>query len=242
MSEENTTKPKYTKTITLAGNKPDSKVHSITLSNKTFWGLLLLACVVVGVFLGILIFESRQVIRITDEVLTERNEYAALQEQYDSLTLVNEELTEQVQVLSDTINMHVLEDDAAAQTEAESRIPTGFPVTGSAVEAEAPEEDNALEMAVYFEADETSVVVSTARGQVLSIRQNAYSNYEIQVDHGNGYVSVYTNAGYPLIEEGVNVLKGTPLFYVDEENTLIKYQISKDGGLINVYDVMRIDG
>ena len=79
-------------------------------------------------------------------------------------------------------------------------------------------------------------------GQVLSVRQNAYNYYEIQIEHGNGYVSVYTNAGHPLVEEGVEVLKGTPLFYVDEENTLIKYQIAKDGGLINAYDVMNIEG
>lgn len=242
MSEENTTKPKRTRTISIASNKPEGKVHSITLSSWTFWGLLLLACTLVGVFFGILIFESRQFVQITDEILAQRNEYASLQKKYDELTITNQELTEQVQVLSDTINKRAMEDEVAAQAEAEARIPTGFPVTGSAVTAEPPEEDTALDFAVYYQADVTSVVVSTGKGRVLSVRQNAYNYYEIQIEHGNGYVSVYTNAGHPLVEEGVEVLKGTPLFYVDEENTLIKYQIAKDGGLINAYDVMNIEG
>ena len=220
----------------------DNTTHSITLSRKTFWALLLVLCILVGALLGVLIFESRQVLLITEEINDSREECTAVKEQYDALLLENEGLKEQVQVLSDTINKHTVEAEALAKEDEESRIPAGFPVTGSAVEAEPPEEDNALEMAVYYEADAASVVVATAKGKISSVRQNAYNYYEIQIDHGNGYVSVYTNAGFPMMEEGVEVLKGTPLFFVDEENTLLKYQISKDSGLINVYEVMHIDG
>jgi septal ring factor EnvC (AmiA/AmiB activator) len=216
--------------------------HSITLSAKMFWALILILCILLGALLGILIFESRQVILITEEMSDSRAECTAVKEQYDALLLENEGLKEQVQVLSDTINKHTAEADAAALEESESRIPTAFPVTGSVREGEPPEEDSALTMAVYYEADAAAVVVATAKGEVISVRQNAYNYYEIQIDHGNGYVSVYTNLGYPLLTEGTKVLKGTPLFMIDEENTLLKYQISKDGGLINVYDVMHVEG
>lgn len=208
----------------------------------TFWVIILVLCVAAGVLLGIIFFESRQVLRITQDMLEQRNEYQNLQAQYDALVIQNEQLTEQVQVLSDTINMHGMESEVAAQAEAEARIPTGFPVTGSVTAGEPPEEDNALEMAVYYNAAETSVIVATAKGTVLSVRQNAYSYYEVQIDHGNGYVTVYTNSGYPMLEEGVEVLKGTPIFYIGAENTLVKYQVSLDGALINAYDVMKIDG
>ena len=208
----------------------------------TFWVLILVLCVAAGVLLGIIFFESRQVLRITQDMLEQRNEYQNLQAQYDALVIQNEQLTEQVQVLSDTINKHGMESEVAAQAEAEARIPTGFPVTGSVTAGEPPEEDNALEMAVYYNAAETSVIVATAKGTVLSVRQNAYSYYEVQIDHGNGYVTVYTNSGYPMLEEGVEVLKGTPIFYIGEENTLVKYQVSLDGALINAYDVMKIEG
>ena len=242
MSEETTTKQKHTKTISIVGNKADSKLHSITISNVAFWAIIMALCVVAGVLLGILFFESRRVVQITNEILTQRNEYAELQSQYDELMIQNEQLVEQVQVLSDTINKRAMEDEVAAQADAEARIPKGFPVTGSVTEADAPEEDNALEMAVYYNADPTSVIVATGVGTVLSVRQNVYNYYEIQIDHGNGYVTVYTNAGYPMMEEGVEVLKGTPLFYIGEENTLVKYQVTFDGGLINAYDVMNIEG
>ena len=208
----------------------------------TFWVVILVLCVAAGVLLGIIFFESRQVLQITQDMLEQRNEYQNLQAQYDALVIQNEQLTEQVQVLSDTINKHGMESEVAAQAEAEARIPTGFPVTGSVTAGEPPEEDNALEMAVYYNAAENSVIVATARGTVLSVRQNVYSYYEVQVDHGNGYVSVYTNSGYPMLEEGMEVLKGTPIFYIGSENTLVKYQVSLDGALINAYDVMKIDG
>ena len=208
----------------------------------TFWVIILVLCVAAGVLLGIIFFESRQVLRITQDMLEQRNEYQNLQAQYDALVIQNEQLTEQVQVLSDTINKHGMESEVAAQAEAEARIPTGFPVTGSVTAGEPPEEDNALEMAVYYNAAETSVIVATAKGTVLSVRQNAYSYYEVQIDHGNGYVTVYTNSGCPMLEEGVEVLKGTPIFYIGEENTLVKYQVSLDGALINAYDVMKIEG
>lgn len=242
MSEETTTKQKYTKTISIVGNKPDSKLHSITISNVTFWITVLVLCVVAGVFLGLLFFESRQVVLATEAVIEQRDEYTKLQAQYDALTIQNEELSEQIQVLSDTINKRALEDEVAANVEAESRIPKGFPVTGSVTEADAPEEDNTLSMAVYYNASEASVIVATAKGIVLSVRQNVYDNYEVQIDHGNGYVSIYTNSGYPMLEEGVEVLKGTPIFFIGEENTLVKYQVSFEGGLINAYDVMDIEG
>ncbi len=242
MSEETTAKPKSTKTITLMSNKPDSKLHSVTVSNVTFWGLILTFCVVAGVLLGILFFESSLVIRTTEEILTQRKEYTQLQEAYDELNIEKEQLDEQVQVLSDTINKRAMEDEKLVKADSEARIPSGFPVTGSVTAAEPPEEDNVLEMAVYYNATENSVIAATGIGTISSVRKNVYDYYEIQIDHGNGYVSIYTNSGYPMLEEGVKVLKGTPLFYIGEENTLVKYQVSLDGGLINAYDIMDIEG
>ncbi len=242
MSEETTAKQKYTRTLSISSNKPDGKEHSIKLSNTTFWAVILGGCVLAGAVLGVLFYESRLVIQFTQDIITQRNEYTYLEEQYNNLNLQNEELSKQVQVLSDTINKHAAEAEAEEIAAESAKVPTGFPVTGSVTEGEAPEEENALEMAVYYEAEESAVVVATADGTVLSIRENVYNNYVIQIDHGNGYITVYTNAGHPLLEEGIRVLKGTPLFYVGEENTLVKYQVSLDGGLINAYDVMNIAG
>lgn len=249
MSEEHADKPKYTKTLSMVSNRPEGKEYKVTISNKLYWFLILVVCIVVGIMLGIVIFGSRQIVQITNEALKQHHEYLDLQEQYaelqaqyDELELANEGLAEQVQVLSDTINKRVLEEEAAAQAEAEARIPSGFPVTGSVTEGEAPEEDNSVENAVYYEAAEHSTVVATGVGTVSSVRQNVYGNYEVRINHGNEYESVFVNAGYPMVEEGVMVLKGTPLFFVQEENTLVKYQIVYQGAFVHVYDVMSIAG
>ena len=249
MNEESTAKPKYTKTLSISSNKPDGKEYKITLSNKLYWTIVLVLCVVVGIVLGFLFFGSMEIVKITNEKIMQNQEYldlkdkhAELQYQYDELTIVNENLADQVQVLSDTINKRTLEDEAAALTDAQARIPSGFPVTGSVTETKAPKEDTNKEAAVYFEAGENSTVVATSLGQVISVRKNAYDYYEIKIDHGNDYISIFTNKGYPLIEESVMVLKGTPLFFIQDSNTLVKYQISYQGQMVDVYDVMSIEG
>lgn len=249
MNEENTARPKYTKTLSMISNKPGGKEYKITISNKLYWVLVLVLCVLAGIVLGFLIFGSMEIVQITNEKIMQNQAYLDLQDQhaelkyqYDELLLANENLTDQVQVLSDTINKRALEDEAAAQTDAEVRMPSGFPVTGSVTETEAPKDDTNTEGAVYYDAAENSTVVATAVGEVVSVRQNAYGNYEIRIDHGNEYISIFTNAGYPLVEEGISVLKGTPLFFIQDDNALVKYQISYQGTMVDVYDMMSISG
>lgn len=249
MNEESTTKPKYTKTLALISNKPGGKEYKITVSNKLYWVLVLSTCVVVGIVFGFMIFGSMEIVQITNEKMMQHQEFlnlkdqhAQLKFQYDELLLNNESLSEQVQVLSDTINKRTLEDEAAALLEAERRLPMGFPVTGSVTEENAPKDDPNSEKAVYYKAAENSVVVATGTGIVTKVRENAYEKYEVSIDHGNEYVTLFVYEGYPLVEEGVEVLKGTPLFFVQDEGNLVKYQIYFQGELKEVYDVMNIAG
>ena len=85
-------------------------------------------------------------------------------------------------------------------------------------------------------------MVATGAGTVTSVRENAYGKHEISIDHGNEYVTLFVYEGYPLVEEGVEVLKGTPLFFVQDKDSLVKYQIYYQGELKEVYDVMNIAG
>lgn len=242
MSEENTTKQNYKRTISLSNSKPDSKEYSLTMSNGVFWTVLIAVCVIIGIILGVLAFESRVVLHFTNETIKTRNAYTELQKEHDKLKLENDDLQAEVKVLTDTIQAKVLEEEQLAKEAAEKKIPDGFPVTGTVAKAEMPEYDTELDMAAYYTAEVDSVVVATADGQVLSIRQTAYEYYEVQVDHGNGYISIYTNEEKPIIEEGANVTAGTPIYYIGEENTFLKYQITYNSALVNVYDVMQIAG
>ena len=249
MNEESTTKPKYTKTLAMISNKPGGKEYKITIPNKLYWVIVLTICVLVGIVFGFLIFGSMEMVQITNEKMLQHQEYlnlkdqhAQLKFQYEELVLTNGSLSEQVQVLSDTINKRTMEDEAAALSEAEKRLPAGFPVTGSVTEADAPKDDPNSEKAVYYKAAENSIVVATGTGVVTSVRENAYEKYEVSIDHGNEYVTLFVYDGYPLIEEGVEVLKGTPLFFIQDKDALVKYQIYFQGELKEVYDVMNIAG
>lgn len=253
MSEEQISKPKHVRTIALTSNLPESRERKLSMSNLTFWMIILGCCVAIGIVAGVLYYESKMVIDISRNADMQQKEaatlleeaedrYEALQAEFDALQLENAGLAEQIQVLSDAINQREAEDEAAREAEDILRMPTGFPITGSVTEGEPPEEANALEMAVYYEAAEGAVVVATARGIISSVRENAYGNYEIIIDHGNGYASIYTNAGFPLLSAETEVLKGTPLFSVGPDNTLTKYQISQNNVLVDVYSVMHVEG
>ena len=64
----------------------------------------------------------------------------------------------------------------------------------------------------------------------------------ITIDHGNGYVSIYRNAGESLVHEGDTVTKGATLMVVGSDNTKLGYQIKKDGEFINPEDLVEING
>lgn len=242
MSEENTTKQNYKRTFSLSNSKPDSKEYKFTMSNHAFWISLIAVCVVIGIIIGVLAFESRIVLHFTNEAIKARNEYTELQRVHDKLKLENDDLQAEVKVLTDTIQAKVLQEEQLAKEEAEKKIPDGFPVTGTVTQAEMPEYDTELDMAAYYTAEIDAVVIATGDGQVTSIRETAYEYYEVQIDHGNGYISIYTNKEKPIIEEGTSVTAGTPLYYIEEENTFLKYQITYNSALVNVYDVMQIAG
>lgn len=253
MSEEQISKPKHIRTLSITSNQPEGRERKISMSNLTFWMIILGCCVAAGILVGVLYYESKLVLDISRNADMQQKEsatlleeagerYEALKAELDALQLENAGLSEQIQVLSDAINQREAEDEAAREAEDILHIPTGFPITGSVTEGEPPEEANALEKAVYYEAAEGAVVVATARGIISSVRENAYGNYEIIIDHGNGYASIYTNAGFPLLSAETEVLKGTPLFSVGADNTLTKYQISRNDVLVDVYSVMHVDG
>lgn len=242
MSEQNITKQNYKRTISLSNSKPDSKEYALTMSNGVFWTCLIVVCVVIGIIIGVLAFESKVVLHFANETIKTRSEYTELQKAHDQLKLENDDLQAEVKVLTDTIQAKVLQEEQLAKEEAEKKIPDGFPVTGTVTQAEMPEYDTALDMAAYYTAEMDAVVVATADGQVLSIRQTAYEYYEVQIDHGNGYISIYTNEEKPIIEAGTNVTAGTPIYYIGENNTFLKYQITYNNALVNVYDVMQIAG
>lgn len=188
----------------------------------------------------------------------ERNDSQTLQikqlrEEKAALEAQNAELTEKVAILSETINQKVQSEEAAAAELAESSIPRGFPLTGSASIEEAGEETGEngeeggqeageKEPIMVFKGTSGNMVVAAATGTVASVEPDAEYGNKVIIDHGNGYRSIYRNKGDARVKNGDEVVRGSTLFIIGEENLELGYQIMEGETYINPEDIVEING
>lgn len=166
------------------------------------------------------------------------NKVTELNQQNTELSTLNTELTDKVSILSSTINQKVEEE----ATVAEKFVPNGFPLSGTATIQEETEENTGNDPIVHFMASSGISVIATGNGTILAIEQDENGNFALQIDHGNGYISVYLNAKEPKVKVGDEVTRGTRLFEMSEENRVLGYQIIQEGGYIDPLELMEIYG
>lgn len=153
------------------------------------------------------------------------------------IVLENEELQEKVEILSDTVNVGERQAKALAQ----SRVPSGFPVKGTAsYDGDKTELDG--QPIANFAVSPGTGVIATANGTVSSIAGSAGSGYIIMVDHQNGYYSVYRNGSAPKVGEGDEVTKATELFVIETGHEYFGYQIIQENQYINPLELMETYG
>lgn len=195
--------------------------------------------------------------------LRERNGAQAVQikqlkEEKETLEAQNAELTEKVAILSETINQKVQSEEAAAAELAELSIPRGFPLTGSASiqdaaaeneEGEEPEEGDGqqqgaaeTEPILVFKGTSGNMVVAAATGTVTSVEPDTKYGSKVIIDHGNGYRSIYRNKGDARVKAGDEVVRGSTLFIIGEDNLELGYQIMEGENYINPEDIVEING
>ncbi|MDE7479175.1 MAG: peptidoglycan DD-metalloendopeptidase family protein [Lachnospiraceae bacterium] len=173
-----------------------------------------------------------------DELMEQNEE---LMEQNESLITENEELQEKVSILSDTVNNKVQKEQEREAEIAQTYIPTGFPLKGSATYNESETELDGNPIAVFHTALGTSVI-ATANGTVSSIAGDADVGYIVMVDHGNGYYTVYRNGTMPSVKEGEDVTNITELFRIEEGNETLGYQIIENNQFIDPLSLMETYG
>lgn len=159
-----------------------------------------------------------------------------------------EELTEKVTILSKTVNEKV---DAEKILE-EKNLPKGFPLSGKASMEETQEtietdDGEEVRPMLLFDADEEVSVVATGGGTVCHREMDNEYGYQIHIDHGNGYVTIYRSGTAPKVSVGDEVTRGTLLFEMreDEDNELadnMAYQVTRDGEYIVPTEVLEING
>lgn len=177
---------------------------------------------------------------------------AGLQAENEQLKTEKESLEKQVANLNQTltqkeaqVQMQEETIQAAAETE---NMPTGFPLSGAAQIKEAEGENDAgmqpaaEQKEIIFTAAAGLQAISTGAGTVANVAVTEGEPAVVSIDHGNGYVSIYRNAGVPAVEAGAAVEKGTALFVIDDNNTEIGYSVSKDGNYLDPMDIIEIKG
>ena len=210
--------------------------------------LFLLAVICYAIYSSIVIRNNKTLGLVqADRINTLSSENAAL-------LASNTELESEIDQLSVALNQKVQEDESAAQEAEAASVPKGFPVSTSATyklkydDPNASADDSAEATSetgnpiLVFTAEKGSQIVATGDGTVSTITADPIYGNCVTIDHGNGYVSIYRNAGDSLVKEGASVSSGSPLFVVADKNTKLGYQIQQDDTYVDPETVIEING
>lgn len=242
-------KRKLNHVVIVTSDAVDAGVKQFRFSPWVVRIIIGVLCVIIGVLLGYVSFEKK----IWESATIKINEYrteietleaALVQKEEDTKAETSaleseiEELNAKMEIMSQTINQKVAaEEEMVAKLEALS-TPTLLPLSGSAsieeLEGDAP-------MCV-FTASQGALVVAAAEGTVFTLVEDGEYGYNLTIDHGNGYQTVYRNKGQALVKVGDTVKQNQTLFIIGEDNTALGYQMLKDGVYVNPTDIMEISG
>lgn len=161
-----------------------------------------------------------------------------LEKENGELVVRQEELAQKVTVLSDTINRKVEEEEAKAEKEAGAHMPVGFPMTSSA----SVEQVDGEEPMVKLTGSEPGSIVAVGAGVVSSITTDSGYLHCVRIDHGNGYISIYRNDGEVMVREGDEIVHGSILYVIGEDNTQLGYQVIYEDKYVDPMELLNIDG
>lgn len=234
--------------LLLVSDSPTKKVKKFKYTKARINFLKTVAALFFIALLGYIAYNSYQNTVIMSREAAFTAKIKELEEANAVLTQEKEELTEKVTILSKTVNEKV---DAEKVLE-EKNLPKGFPLSGKATMEETQEtiegdDGDEVRPMLLFDADDDVSVVATGGGVVCHREMDNEYGYQIHIDHGNGYITIYRSGTTPKVNEGDEVTRGTLLFEMreDDDNELadnMAYQVTKDGEYIVPTEVLEING
>lgn len=166
-----------------------------------------------------------------------------------------ETLTARIETLNSEKNeiQVSLDEKLLAEQEKEAEVallyvPSNYPVTGasSVTESEEVVALNATSVSVrpmaIFNGDVGAGVVAAGSGTVLNVEEDAEYGFKLTVEHGNGYITLYYNAGNPMVKKGDSVTKETVLFEIGSYNTSVAFQMIENGTYISPMSMIEVQG
>lgn len=200
--------------------------------------LAVILCLLVGGFVGLLVFESKRDLRYEQKLAQKDVEIEELTQKNTDLNFEVASLNNTVKILSETVNTKTANEAELTETLEAQWVPSDFPLTGGA----SFEEIFEPEPMCVFDAAEGVMVVATAAGYIVDIYEDEEFGNAVVIDHDNGYKTIYKNEGDPMVKIGDSVSQGTTLYLVGDDNDKLGYQVTKDDVLINPLEVLEISG
>ncbi len=162
-----------------------------------------------------------------------------LEEENANLAFLNDELTEKVEILSNTVNQKVEAEEAMQEAQVQAHMPIGFPMSSSASLEKTQTDEETM---VKLTGTQGNSIIAAGDGVVQSVVTDNVYHHSVRIDHGNGYVSIYRNSGDVMVKEGDEIVRGAILYVIGEENTELGYQVTYNGKYIDPMELINIDG
>lgn len=238
-------KRKNSHVVIVTSDAADVRMKQFRIRPWILQTVVIILCIFVGALIGYFAYEEDiwaaafQQTAVKDEAISVlEDEKAELEGQIVSLNEEIASLNEKIRILSETVNQKAqTESNLSEQLEKQS-LPTEFPLTGAASYEEVTEGDPIC----IFTAASGSLVVATASGTVVVVNEDPEYGYNIWVDHGNGYTTIYRNQGEVKVRQGETITQGATLFVITDESSKLGYQMMKDGEYVNPMDMLAISG
>ncbi len=87
-----------------------------------------------------------------------------------------------------------------------------------------------------------SRAIATADGTVTKVSGDADKGYQIVLDHGNGYITVYEGFGLALVSENDIVGRGSVLLYFVDETNRFTYRMQYGENWVDPLELIDING
>lgn len=230
--------------VTISDNpKALTRAMRVTQGSRYFWGVVLSVLVVVLITFVSLLNYRNSVLNGRESVYISTVE--KLQEENAKLKEENKVLTDKVEILSTTVQ----EKTEVVNAIEERSIPSGFPLSVAADFAEKEVEINEggediTCLAIEFSAGNGTFVLAPGDGTVKNVVEESEDNWKMEIDHGNGYVTIYNMPSKPKVRVGDEAAKGGPLCEIksDKKSPKLLYMISFEGKYIDPDQILIING
>lgn len=231
-------KRKTNHVVIVTSDAVDANVKQFRIRPWILQVIILVLCVVIGILIAYFTHEEKIWQVVSERSAQQQDTLHQLEEEKGQLEAKIDELNATIQILSDTVNQKVQSESELAAVIEKQSTPSEFPLTGSASMEEATEGDPMC----IFTASAGTTVVATASGNVIAINEDETYGNNVWIDHGNGYVTIYRNKGDVNVKIGDDVVQGTTIFLIGEDNGVLGYQMMKDGSYINPMEMLEING